>query len=526
VFRVVCGVAVAAFLGLVAAVVFWSGAMLAADSAALARVEVQPLGGTLESARAYGPDGREIPLVIRGGKLTPRTRLLPGERVSVEVVVRRPSWLGWALGKERRERLSLRTPVAGLSDRWLTVSPAAALRVRFDQPISSVKYRLSGGPIREIAGEGRSVIALGLLRRPAAGSVDVTALARPWERYGRTVTVSWFPASPLPVVISRPAVGALISPVEPIRLTFSKPLADVFASKRPSFAPPLRGRWHQTDSHTLTFVPSGLGAGLASDLHLQLPQPVGQATETGAVKNTRALDWTVPPGSLLRLQQLLAAQGYLPVNWLPSGPAVARTARAELSAAIDPPSGSFAWRYPNAPAELQALWTPGQPNQVTRGAVMMFEHDHGLAVDAFAGPHVWQALLADAIAGRHRNSGYSYVYVHRNIPQLLTLWHNGQVVLTSPGNTGVPAAPTQLGTWPVFEHIPSGTMSGTNPNGSHYNDPGIRWISYFHGGDALHAFTRASFGTPQSLGCVELPLAVAARVWPYTPIGTLVTIEN
>jgi len=112
------------------------------------------------------------------------------------------------------------------------------------------------------------------------------------------------------------------------------------------------------------------------------------------------------------------------------------------------------------------------------------------------------------------------------VPQLLTLWHNGHIVITSPGNTGVPAAPTQLGTYPVFEHIPVGTMSGTNPDGSHYNDPGIRWISYFHGGDALHSFNRASFGTPQSLGCVELPLATAAKVWPYTPIGTLVTIEN
>jgi lipoprotein-anchoring transpeptidase ErfK/SrfK len=99
-------------------------------------------------------------------------------------------------------------------------------------------------------------------------------------------------------------------------------------------------------------------------------------------------------------------------------------------------------------------------------------------------------------------------------------------VLTSPGNTGVPAAPTQLGTFPVFEHIPVGTMSGRNPNGSHYNDPGIRYISYFNHGDAIHAFNRASFGTPQSLGCVELPVAAAAKVWPYTPIGTLVTVEN
>jgi hypothetical protein len=526
VFRVVCGVVAAVFLGFIAAVLFWSGATLAGDSVALARVEVQPLGGTLVSARAFGHDGREIPLVIQGGRLTPQARLLPGERVWVEVVVRRPSWLGWVLGKERRERLALRTPVAGVSERWLTVSPASAVLVRFDQPVSSVTYRLSGGPVREVRGGGRSSVTLRLARRPAAGSVEVAASARSWERPGRFVTVSWFPTSRLPVMLSQPAAGALISPVEPIRLTFSKPVADVLGSMRPSFAPPLQGRWHQTDSHTLTFVPSGLGVGLASDLHLRLPQPVAQATETGIVQPTRALDWTVPPGSLLRLQQLLAVQGYLPLNWLPSGPAVARTPRSELNAAIKPPSGRFAWRYPNTPAELQALWTSGQPNQVTRGAVMMFEHQHGLAVDAFAGTHVWQALLADAVAGKHRNGGYSYVYVHRDIPQLLTLWHNGNVVLTSPGNTGVPAAPTQLGTWPVFEHHPSGTMSGTNPNGSHYNDPGIRWISYFHGGDALHAFTRASFGTPQSLGCVELPLAQAAKVWPYTPIGTLVTIEN
>ena len=87
---------------------------------------------------------------------------------------------------------------------------------------------------------------------------------------------------------------------------------------------------------------------------------------------------------------------------------------------------------------------------------MMFQHDHGLTVDGIAGPQVWHAAIADAVAGNASTDGYSYVYVHRNVPQLLTLWHNGNVVLTSPGNTGVPAAPTALGTWPVFEHIPVG----------------------------------------------------------------------
>jgi hypothetical protein len=280
------------------------------------------------------------------------------------------------------------------------------------------------------------------------------------------------------------------------------------------------------DSHTLLFTPSGLGFPLATDLHLELPRTLtlSDGDTTGA--RARTVDWSTAPGSLLRLQQLLADAGYLPVDWRPSAAPVAQEPLAEVDAAIAPPSGSFVWRYPNTPSELVAQWTPGQPNQITRGAVMMFEHDHDLTVDAFAGEQVWHALIADAIAGKRRTDGYSYVYVHRDVPQLLTLWHNGRTVLTSPGNTGVPAAPTQLGTFPVFEHIPVGTMSGTNPDGSHYHDPGIRWISYFHGGDALHEFPRASFGTPQSLGCVELPEAAAAEVWPYTPIGTLVTIES
>jgi hypothetical protein len=202
------------------------------------------------------------------------------------------------------------------------------------------------------------------------------------------------------------------------------------------------------------------------------------------------------------------------------------TLGGQLEAAISPPPGRFGWRYPNTPRDLRALWRAGEPNQITRGAVMMFEHTHGLAVDAVAGPNVWRALLADALAGKRRSGGYSYVYVQQRIPQALNLWHNGHLILSSPGNTGIRAAPTRPGTFPVFEHIPFGTMSGTNPDGSHYHDPGIRYVSYFHGGDAIHAFNRASFGTPQSLGCVELPLAAAAKVWPYTPIGTLVTIEN
>ena len=60
------------------------------------------------------------------------------------------------------------------------------------------------------------------------------------------------------------------------------------------------------------------------------------------------------------------------------------------------------------------------------------------------------------------------MYVHREVPETATLWHAGHTILVSAANTGICGAETALGTYPVFEHIPEGTMSGTNPDGSHY----------------------------------------------------------
>jgi hypothetical protein len=505
----------------------WSGASLAADATALARVHVQPFGGTLESVRAFGPDGRTIPLTVQGSRLTPRTELTPGEAVSVDVVVRRPGWLGWALGDTHRERLALRAPVASVTRRWLTIRPGSPVRVTFDKPVSAVAYGRTGQQPQTVHAGARSTLALALGRRGLTGTVLVAAAARSWERLGAPVSVSWFPPANSAVAVSTPSPGASLAPSTPIRVTFSQPVADVLGNSLPRIAPRTPGRWSRTDSHTLVFTPFGFGARFASHLRVALPRAVAMTTPSGrGLRTTRTIDWTVPPGSLLRLQQLLAQAGYLPLDWAPAGAAVLRTPRAEVQAAVAPPKGRFSWRYADTPAELHALWSEGSPNQITRGAVMMLEDTHGLAVDGIAGTEVWHALLADAIAGKRRQTGYSYVYVHSSVPQSLTLWHEGRIVLSSPGNTGVPAAPTKLGTFQVFEHIPVGTMSGTNPDGSHYHDPGIRYISYFNGGDAIHGFNRASYGSAQSLGCVELPFSEAERVFPYTPVGTLVTVTG
>jgi hypothetical protein len=498
----------------------FSGARLEGDPVALARVSLQPFAGSIVGVTATDASGRPVPLTVRSGRLTPRRSVTPGELVSVTVIVRRPGWSSWALGRERRETLTVRAPVAHVRQQWLTVPAGGHARVHFDTTVSTVSF----GSVRAQPAATSAVLPT----RSAAGSVEVAAAARPWERLGAPVLVTWFPQSKEPVVLARPAPGAHIAPLTPLRLTFSRPVADVLGTSVPKLPAGIHGTWVHADSHSLVFRPSGrFGLPFTATVRVRFPREVAVAgAGSRTARPATDVSWSVAPASFLRLQQLLAVEGYLPLDWSETGGVTPSTPQAQLAAAVAPPQGTFSWRYQGTPSELQALWQPGEPNEIVRGAVMMFEDEHQLTVDGIVGPQVWHVLLADALAGKRRTAGYSYVYVHRNVPQLMTLWHDGRIVLTSPGNTGVPAAPTALGTWPVFEHIPVGTMSGTNPDGSHYNDPGIRWISYFHGGEALHAFNRASFGTPQSLGCVELPLSAAAAVWPYTPIGTLVTIEN
>ena len=516
---VVIAAAVAAAV-LVTALLAWPQAHLAASGDALARVELPGFAGHVTSVTASSATEGEVPLALRGGELWPRQAVGAGRRLTVVVTVRRPGWAGWLVGHVERRTYSVLTPSARLVGRWLQVTSGAPVTVAFDRPVALVSF---SGSLTRLS-VPRSTVPVGVTASGAdrSGAVEVAAVARSWERLPGSVRVSWFPARPYPQLLVDPRPAAKLAPAGRLTLTFSEPVADVLGTTLPQVRPHVAGRWLTLDAHTLAFQPAGYGFGLGSVVHVEFPQAVYLAGRSDPV---RTLRWQVPEGSMLRLQQLLAELGYLPVSWQPKG-AEPGSLAAQLAAAITPPSGTFSWRYANVPGELRELWSVGRPNQVTRGAVMMFEDTHDLTVDGLAGPRVWAALIADRRAGKRRTVGYSYVFVHRNVPQSLNLWHNGHVILTSPGNTGVPSAPTQLGTFPVFEHILSGTMSGTNPDGSHYNDPGIRYISYFNGGDALHAFNRASFGTPQSLGCVELPLAAAAKVWPYTPIGTLVTIEN
>ncbi len=497
-----------------------AGASLTADSSALARVGLPLGGGTIESAIAVtGPHSRPIPVEVRGQQIWPRGLIPAGELVSVDVVVRRPGWIAWLAGRTERLRLSLVTPSARLREHYLTLAAGAPLRIRFLQPISTISFGPAGRLQRRVFASPQSEVTL---NRPAeAGSIWVAGAPRAWETAGAAL-VSWFPAGAAAAAVADPAPGTPIQPATPITLTLSKPVDQALGSARPPVSPVTPGAWHTVNSHTIVFRPEGYGYGLGARVTIGLPNGVklvgGQ--QSGAPD---AGTWTVPAGSTLRLQQLLSLLGYLPLRFSYRGSGAALTPQAQEAAAVNPPAGTFSWRYGNVPSALRSLWQPGASGVMTRGALMSFQNDHGLTPDGVAGAATWRALIGAAIAGHPSSFGYTFVSVNER-SQSLSLWHNGHNVLSTPVNTGIASAPTATGTFPVYEHISSGTMSGTNPDGSRYSDPGVPWISYFNGGDALHGFYRAQYGFPQSLGCVEMPVDTAGKVWPYTPVGTLVHV--
>jgi len=330
-------------------------------------------------------------------------------------------------------------------------------------------------------------------------------------------------AVPLRVVAPPPAAGATnVLSDQAISVQLSAPVSA--SSAMPTLSPPVAGTWKATGKDTLTLQAT---APLVPTTVETLTVPAGPTGLTGThgalLASPTSVTFTVGQASTERLQQMLAQLGYLPLSFTPSAPL------ASPAGAFTAQPGAFAWRWPGLPTELTSLWTEGTENVLTKGALMNFQNQSGLTVDAVAGSQVWSTLLADSTAQKSNANPYVWVFVSKALPEALTLFSNGVAdpQLTNVAvNTGVPGADTTDGTYPVFEHVPSSRMQGTNPDGTTYNDPAVPWASFFNGGDALHGFVRATYGSPQSNGCVEMPVATAAVVYPLTPIGTLVTVTG
>jgi peptidoglycan hydrolase-like protein with peptidoglycan-binding domain len=510
-------------IGGLAVVLVTSHSSVKPDSTALAGVKLPLGGGAIQSVSVVtGPHAKPIPVDLRGKQIWPQGRIPAGEKVSIRVVVKHPGWNSWLTGKTKTLDLTMRTPTSDLRHPFVTLKRNAPLGVSFSSPVSMIAYGASASGLkrRELTNPMTNIT---LPRTAQAGSIWVASAPRTWET-SRPQLVSWFPQGSGASVVAYPSPGQTIKPSTPIQLTFSKPVSKALGNNMPALRPSTQGSWKTLNDHTIAFHPSGYGYGLGSKISVTLPHGInlvgGQQSRTAD-----GGQWKVPGGSTVRLQQMLANLGYLPLKFHYDGAAPGANPAAQEEAAVAPPKGKFGWRYPNTPRALRGMWAPGAFGTMTKGALMAFENDHGMTADGVAGSAVWKALINAAVTGHKSTFGYTFVMVNREAsPQSLTLWHSGKTVLTAPVNTGIAQAPTAAGTFPVFEHLRVTTMSGTNPDGSSYSDPGIQYVSYFNGGDALHAFTRAQFGFPQSLGCVEMELGAAGQVWPYTPIGTLVDV--
>jgi hypothetical protein len=450
--------------------------------------------------------------------------------------------------------------------------------------MSSPAHRRSAGPVGSgprsrmglllVAGIAAVVIVVGGVAYALSGGSSAphaaTSASGGSSSGGPTTTVP-----PLQVLSVTPAASTTgVQELAPIQITFNEAISP--KSPPPTLNPPVGGSWSVSGT-TMTFHPAG---GYIPDSTYQVTVPTTvvsaeihkhQASLAAAYQSS----FKSAPGSTTRVEQMLAELGYLPLQFVAANPGAPQPAAtsttggasttsstaattspstaggpggsSSAASAASPPTaastlaaestdqssvltvpeaGSLTWRYPNTPPTLAALWTPGVSNVIDQGAIMAFENANNMKMDGIAGPQVWAALVKAVATRSVTTNPYYYLVASKASPETLTVYENNQPVYSSLANTGVAGAPTPDGTWPVYDRYASTTMSGTNPDGSHYNDPGIPWVAYFHGGDAVHGFTRGSYGVPQSVGCVELPEANAAVVWKDDPYGTLVTVTG
>jgi hypothetical protein len=377
-------------------------------------------------------------------------------------------------------------------------------------------------PSRRVIGVATAATAVALAGGAYALASHNGGTAGPAE-----VATAQLPAGPIRLESMTPGTGKTqVNGADPIVLTFSQPVAS--NSPRPTLQPAVAGRWSTTGDQ-LIFTPD---AALAPSTRETLTVPAGLNGVRGAGGGLLAQPVTdqfrTGSYSMLRLAQVLAQLGYMPMTWAEgvNGASQDQNSQAGTQAALayQPPAGTFTWE-PGYPSGLHRLWTTDGSNVILRGAVYAFQSEHHMTLNGNVTPKLWQKVFQAASENLQNSNGYTYAVASKGVPETLTIWHDGHRVFSSLANTGIPVSPTVDGSFPVYLKYTFQIMSGTNPDGSHYADP-VAFVSYFNGGDAVHYFPRGAYGFQQSLGCVELPYDAAEQAYPYLTYGSIVTVTG
>ena len=114
--------------------------------------------------------------------------------------------------------------------------------------------------------------------------------------------------------------------------------------------------------------------------------------------------------------------------------------------------------------------------------------------------------------------------------QRLTAWEGDLPILSTLVRTGKPGWDTPRGTFRTFRKVLQEDMTlGGDPNDpDYYYTPDVPYIMYFlEGGFAVHgAVWDDMWGTPTSHGCVNVPVDLAAYLYEWAELGTLVWIHD
>jgi lipoprotein-anchoring transpeptidase ErfK/SrfK len=301
-----------------------------------------------------------------------------------------------------------------------------------------------------------------------------------------------------------------------IRLNGS-PAAD---TPRPMLTPHTAGTWTDIGHYELFRPVSTLEPCAAYTMTIPAATVAARHRPLGS---TRRIAFHVACPGITAVQEALARLNYLPytLHGFVGASGIAPLTRAQAAKrAFDLSDGLLRANVSAAPP-----LTMGTVDPTTTGALEVFENDHGLPMSTVPTQQLWTELLADETLAKRNPLPYTWVTVTETIPETLDVHENNKIALSSSTNTGVSGAATQTGIFPIYERFVATTMIGTNVNGSHYDDPGVPWVNYFNGGDAVHGYIRPGYGYPQSNGCVELPIATAQTVYGMLQLGDLVIVE-
>ncbi|MGH2853588.1 MAG: L,D-transpeptidase family protein [Solirubrobacteraceae bacterium] len=327
------------------------------------------------------------------------------------------------------------------------------------------------------------------------------------------------PAPPLtPTRLVRLPGQTIANGTEPLSVILSAPAAA--SSPRPILRPAVAGAW-STVGDAEVFTPAATLAPCSTYTLTVWAHTFATGHAPLGRRHVHTLHVACPP--ITGLQQALARLGYLGAKLHPRYrvhiPAGTETRGEAAVHAFRPPHGRLAPDPADAPPV-----EPGQLDETTKSALEVFQSDHDLEPTGEPNAATWAKLIIVESLYHRNPHPYTWVSVTESIPETLEVHRGEEVALSSPTNTGVAGAETAQGIFPIFARYVATTMSGTNPDGSKYKDPGVPWVNYFNGGDAVHGFVRGSYGTPQSDGCVELPVETAAAVYPMLQIGDVVWV--